>query len=90
MKNETKKSQETQGDSRETEKREAMNEIIEMNNKNEQERMAGSNPSQTIKQLGGAIKNLKNRNMATEEELTELKKMYNKILQRWIGGNLFE
>lgn len=76
MKNETKKGTETQGENvpRETKK----------------VRESGSNPSQTIKQLGGAIKNMQRLKMATDEEITTLKEMYNKILQRWIGGNLFE
>lgn len=51
---------------------------------------AGSNSSQTIKSFGNAVKNLKKNKMIKEEEYETLKNMYSTVLQRWIGGNIFE
>ena len=50
----------------------------------------GANQSQSIKQLANAYKNLKANKMITENEEKLLKRLHTDIVQRWIGGNLFE
>ena len=50
----------------------------------------GCNSNQTIKQFKGAIANMKRLKMITDEEEKGLKKTFNTVTQRWIGGNLFE
>lgn len=56
----------------------------------EAKKEGGSNASQTIKQFKGAIANMKRLKMITETEEIELKKTFNVVMKRWIGGNLFE
>ena len=51
-----------------------------------QERQASA--TYTMKSLRGNIQKLENLKMATKEELAELKKHYETIVKRWIGGNL--
>lgn len=44
--------------------------------------------SYAIKQLQGTIRKIQALKMATEEELKQLKKINNEIVNRWIGSNL--